>query len=173
MRPPSHVTRDPSLLVAMVVLFALPGSRLFAQFTENQSVPLNGLTLVHPCSLEPVTLAGRMTFSVSESASADGTTSIKIHMESHGVSATTTPTMPGAMPRKYVSDYTDDQTLIVRNDGPTVQTISTNWQFIRTGDTGGVVCCGDDWHLKITFHFTRQLNGQVTALVDNMKAECQ
>ena len=76
-------------------------------------------------------------------------------------------------PRKYVSSYVDDQTLNSRITGPTINTITTNWQFIRTGEDDGLLCCGDDWHLKMTFHFTEQPGGTFSAFVDNFSAECR
>ena len=167
MRPLCH---HALIAVAFVACFALPTPRASGQ--DSGTIALDGLQVIHPCTLEAVTLKGEARFSTSVEVDADGNVFTKMHFSLHSVTATSTVAPLGGTPAKYVSNETSNETTNLRLDGPDTQQATRSWQFIRCAETGGVACCGDDWHLHITFHVT-ETNGRWTATVTKLSAECR
>jgi hypothetical protein len=162
------------LLLASLVLLALPAAKAAADVFDFD-IPVNGATVLQPCSGEVVTLQGTMHLHATTEMTDDGDVFIAVHSETHGMSGTTSVTFPGEQPRKYVANEIDDQILHTRLDGgPETTTTHHDITFVRTGeaDGAGILCCGDDFLLHMSFHFTF-VNGRLTAAPDNVRAECK
>ena len=168
-----RLTRGFAPLVAVFALLALPCGRVPAADTDTDlTVPLDGMTFCHPCSGETVTLQGSMRIRADITVNGDDVTTT-LHVDTHGVSATTSVLLPGEKPRKYVSNETDNETMHFRlSAGPTTQQTETTWTFIRSGEDGGVLCCGDDFLTHLTLHVTF-VNGRVTASPSTIKCDCK
>ena len=164
MRPFPRLIVGP--FVALLVLAAAPATARAAEF--SQDIPLDGVVTEHPCTGEVVVLRGHLKF--HSQTNADGT--VQIHIEMHGVSATTVPIFPGEKPRKYVCDETQNQTTQFDPDGPADMHTVYNFTFVRTGETGGAICCGDDFHLHVNFKL--ELTDDVTIPeLDDFEGECK
>lgn len=166
-------SRRTLLSVSLVAVLALAASPSSAEVIENESVPFDGLQVPNPCNGELLTLEGSMHSVSRVTVSDDGSVIVGLSFNSHGVTATSTVSLPDESPAKYVTDETVEQTFIVHSDGPTVQTTTWNFEFIRTGEDGDLVCCGDDFKLHVTFHVTFLPDGTATAVVDHIDAECR
>ena len=173
MRPLTVFTRPFPMFAVVLSLLALPcGHMSAADVSTTQDVSLEGMQFLHPCSTEMVTLHGSMRISYSTTTNGDDVFTT-LHIDTHGVSATTSVAFPGEQPRKYVNNETDNETMHFRlSDGPTTQQLVTHRTFLRTGETDGIVCCGDDFLCHITLHVTF-VNGSTTALPSNLSAECK
>ena len=173
MRPLNHFARRFPVFAVVLALLAVPCGRTpAADVSTSEDVSLEGMQFLHPCSGEMVTLHGTMRISYSTTISGDDLFTT-LHIDTHGVSATTSVLFPGETPRKYVNNETDNETMHFRfSDGPTTQQVVTNRTFIRTGEADGILCCGDDFLCHLTLHVT-VVNGRPTALPTNASAECK
>jgi hypothetical protein len=163
------------LFVALAAL-VLPAARAAAEDFDID-IPVDGTETVQPCSGEVVTLSGHMHFHATTNVTEDGDVFIAIHSETHGMTAVTSVNFAGEQPRKYVANETDEQILHTRVDGPQTQTSVHHITFVRTGEADGIgvgpLCCGDDFMVHMSFHFTLLPDGRVTAMPDQIRTECK
>jgi len=168
MRAASRFVRSPSiaLFVALAAAVTLPASRAAAQDFDDD-LPLDTFVLQHPCTGELVVLEGHMHF--HSTTSPDGT--VQVHVDMQGVSATTVPLFPGEQPRKYVCSETQNQTTKFGEDNAT-QHLRWQFNFIRTGEDGGIACCGDDFYLHVNMQIDL-FDAVAVPTLEDIDGECK
>jgi hypothetical protein len=123
--------------------------------TTNQILPLN--TTVTGCDGQVVTLSGDIHIVTHVTTDASGGMHIVEHSNYQNVSGT-----GGAITYRGVSS----NSTVFNNSMPQSEfTVVDQVLLISQGST-------DNLQIHVTMHFTINANGQVTAVVENVRAEC-
>jgi hypothetical protein len=150
------------IAIAFIAPAGLLVRRALAEVITNVRVPV-AVTLPSPCTGELVSLEGVMHTVTRSTMSDSGNVLVGLSIDTCGVSGTS---LSGA---KFVSNETIEETAVVHPDGPTVQTMTTNHEFIRSGSA----LANDDLKLHITWHVTLQDDGVASATIAKLEIECR